>query len=123
MTETEIIIKQKQILADALKTIGTNKRTPGWIVDVCKRAVINAREVEKECSLVTTSKSVVTTPIELGDIVHSNDPKDKCVYSVVRLSTTIDNVKLWDLSVLKGDGKAQIGQIAHNVPETKFHKK
>lgn len=122
MTETEIIIKQKQILADALKTIGTNKRTPSWIVDVCKRAVTNAREVEKENSLATTSNPVVITPIELGDIVRSNDPKDKCVYSVVRLSTTIDGVKLWDLSVLKADGRAQVGQVAHNVPETKFHK-
>lgn len=122
MTETEIIVKQKQILADALKTIGTNKRTPSWIVDVCKRAVINAREVEKESSLAATNTPITATPIEPGDIVRSNDPKDKCIYSVVRLSTTIDNIKLWDLSVLKGDGRAQVGQIAHNVPETKFHK-
>lgn len=122
MTETEIIVKQKQILADALKTIGTNRRTPSWIVEVCKRAVTNAREVEKESSLAITNTPVVATPIEPGDIVRSNDPKDKCVYSVARLSTTIDSVKLWDLSVLKGDGRAQVGQIAHNVPETKFHK-
>lgn len=122
MTETEIIVQQKHILAEALKTIGTNKRTPSWIVDVCKRAVTNARELEKEKAPMSTSTPIINTPIGPGDIVRSNDSTDKCVYSVVRLSTTIEGVKLWDLSVLKGDGRAQPGQVAHNVPENKFHK-
>ena len=121
MTETEILVKQKQILAEAIKTIGTNRKTPSWIVEVCKRAVLDARKVE-ESSQTQLTKVAISTQFEPGDIVRATDPKDKNVYSLIRVSTTIDNMKLWDLSVLKSDGKSPVGGIAHNVPETKFHK-
>lgn len=126
MTELELITKQRDIFLNALKTIATNKRTPDWISKYCRNEVTKARELKQNESGddkdILTKEQILSAPFEPGDLVRNYDEKDKCVYQIVRLSTTIDGVNLWDLRIIKGDDKNPVNHIVPNVPENKFHK-
>lgn len=124
MTELELVRKQRAILSDTLKEIATNNRTPSWISELCRVGVSKARalELDKNCSCVHEKKGEKQSPIVPGDIVRGTDPSDKCSYQVVSLSTTIDNVNLWNIRILKGDKNSPAGLIVNNVPENKISK-
>lgn len=129
MTEVESLIQQRSILLNTLKEIATSKRTPSWISEMCKRGVMRAREVRVDKAPVEQVETATpqqtaanNATIEVGDLVYGNDAGDKCVYAVVRLSTTIDGMNLWDIQVVKGDAHDVVGNVHHNVPENKFHK-
>ncbi len=121
MTEVELLKRQRAILSNALRTIATNNRTPAWISDICKKEVSKARALESQDEDSPRTQQDFSA-LEPGDIVRNTDSKDKCVYQLVRVSTTLDGIRLWDIRILKGDERNPQGLLVNNVPENKFVK-
>lgn len=123
MTEIELLKKQRGILSCALRTIATNSRTPDWIKELCKKEVHKARSLEKGEPSAQVVKETVGEKNDTfgpGDLVRNKDEKDSCVYQLLEISTVMDNIRLWNIRILKGDAKNPAGLIVHNVPENKF---
>lgn len=132
MSENMSIERQQcRMLVEAIKKIVTNPRTPSWIKNPLETAVKEAKalqpsehpageeKVPERASMAHAGPMAQAEPIpnEVGaECVDALDPKDECLYKIVRKGLVIDGVQLWDALVLKGDKKTPVGVTILNVP-------
>lgn len=136
MTE-DTKIQQIKILVEAIRKIATNPRTPSWIKNPLENAVKEAKALQPSVHPDETEKApeqdsmahaepiknaehiTHAEPIENevgAECVDALDPKDGCLYKIVRRGLVIDGVQLWDALVLRGDKKTPAGVTILNVP-------
>lgn len=110
----DIIEEQNKILFNAIRSVATNKKCPDWIKDILSKSVMEAKKLKMTGSGPIPERK----PIEVGDIVkNANEPKDVCLYQVIELADVMDNIKLFNVKVVKGNNSVVAGTILHNVGE------
>jgi len=117
----DVITKQRDMLFDACKKIATNKNCPVWIKTILTSTVINAKNLtsNKESEeIVPIVETVNNIEFKLDDLVKSNITKDDCVYKIEKIGYKIENVQLYDISIVHGNSNNPVGTIIHNVPKT-----
>ena len=85
------------------------------------RSVINAKNLtsNKESEeIVPIIETVNNIEFKLDDLVKSNITKDDCVYKIEKIGYKIENVQLYDISIVHGNSNNPVGTIIHNVPKT-----
>lgn len=113
--------EQRDLLFAAIKKVATDRRTPGWILDVLSKAAMDAKNLARKLpdSLDTNDVSS-TKSLEPGVLARNIDSKDSCLYKVLDISTEIQGIKLFTVQIIEGNDKNPAGMIIHNVPETKL---
>jgi len=122
---SSVEIKQRDFLFNAIKKIATDKRTPAWISDYFRNAVVEVKKL-KDCisvsSPVDENKYLNDERITVGDRCKNIDEKDSCVYEIINFVTKIDEIRLFDVKIVKGNAKNPPGAIIYNCPETRLKK-
>jgi len=123
--------QQIKILVEAIRKIATNPRTPSWIKNPLENAVKEAKALQPSEHLAETEKATEQYSMahaeptaqeqhidnEVGvECVDALDPRDGCLYKIVRRGLVIEGVQLWDALVLRGDKKTPAGVTILNVP-------
>lgn len=119
MEEMSIERQQNRILVEAIRKIVTNPRTPAWIKKPLTEAVKEAKALKptETTAVQKEEPELLFWPPYVGaECVDALDPRDKCLYKILRKGIVIDQIQLYDVQVLKGDSKTPPGVIMHNVP-------
>lgn len=126
MSENVSIERQQcRMLVEAIRKIVTNTRTPSWIKNPLETAVREAKALQPSEHQAETEKAPERGSMapeqhienEVGaECVDALDPRDGCLYKIVRKGLEIDGVQLWDALVLRGDKKTPAGVTILNVP-------
>lgn len=119
MEEMSIERQQNRVLVEAIRKIVTNPRTPAWVKKPLTEAVKEAKALKPDVTTAVQKEEpeqLFWPPYVGAECVDALDPKDKCLYKILRKGIVIDQVQLYDVQVLKGDSKTPPGVIMHNVP-------
>lgn len=125
MEEMSIERQQNRVLVEAIRKVVTNPRTPAWIKRPLTEAVKEAKALKpSETTAVQRATAVQREepeqlfwpPYVGAECVDAIDPRDKCLYKILREGLVIDQVQLYYVQVLRGDSKTPPGVIMHNVP-------
>lgn len=119
MEKMSIERQQNRMLVEAIRKVVTNPRTPGWIKNPLTEAVKEAKALKPTETTVVQKEEPEQEfwpPYVGAECVDALDPKDKCLYKIMRKGIVIDQIQLYDVQVLKGDSKTPPGVIMHNVP-------
>lgn len=125
MEEMSIERQQNRVLVEAIRKVVTNPRTPGWVKRPLTEAVKEAKAlkpseptaVQRATAVQREEPEQLFWPPYVGaECVDALNPKDECLYKILREGIVIDQIQLYDVQVLKGDSKTPPGVIMHNVP-------
>ena len=119
MEEMSIERHQNRVLVEAIRKVVTNPRTPGWVKRPLTEAVKEAKALKQsETPAVQREEpeQEFWPPYVGAECVDALNPKDECLYKILREGLVIDQVQLYDVQVLNGDSKTPPGVIMHNVP-------
>ena len=119
MEEMSIERQQNHVLVEAIRKVVTNPRTPAWIKRPLTEAVKEAKALkqsETPAAKKEEPEQLFWPPYVGAECVDALNPKDECLYKILRDGIVIDQVQLYDVQVLKGDSKTPPGVIMHNVP-------
>ena len=111
--------QQNRVLVEAIRKVVTNPRTPGWVKRPLTEAVKEAKALKPSGTTAVQREEpeqLFWPPYDGAVCVDALDPRDKCLYKILRKGIVIDHVQLYDVQVLNGDSKTPPGVIMHNVP-------
>lgn len=113
--------EQRDLLFEAIKKVATDRRTPGWILDVLSKAAMDAKNLARKIpDSLDDDKVSSTKSLEVGSLARNIDKSDKCVYKILDLSTEVQGIRLFNVQIVEGNTKNPAGMLIHNVPETKL---
>lgn len=119
MDNIDIVRQQRDILFNACKNVAKDKKCPDWISKILTNTAMNAKKLQNNEQIAKQDSAyALSKELKVGAIVKSNVKNDPCVYKIVNVGMTIQDVQLYDVQILKGNEKNPEGLIVHNVPAT-----
>ena len=117
-----ILEEQRNILFEACKKIATDQKCPKWIADYLRDQVMLAKQVKEKVEFPDLEdkekEPVVDKPIEVNDTVIVTNNGCTCTALIIAECIPVDNTRLFDIKIVKGDSNNLVNQIYTNIPET-----